>query len=59
MKQKPIDPVIDEVRAIRHSISARFQHDPEKLVAHYRNLHQQYQNRLVKSKEISESASGA
>jgi hypothetical protein len=38
MRQKWVDPVIDEVRAVRHSISARFEHDPAKLVAYYRDI---------------------
>jgi len=30
MEQKKTDPVIDEVRELRHRISARFDHDPER-----------------------------
>lgn len=46
---KPIksDPVIDEVREVRHRISARFDHDPAKLVAYYMELQKQYQDRLI------------
>jgi hypothetical protein len=29
------DPVIDEIREVRSQISARFGHDPRRLVAHY------------------------
>ncbi len=29
------DPVIDEIREVRSRISARFGHDPRRLVAHY------------------------
>jgi len=29
------DPVIDEIREVRARISARFGHDPRRLVAHY------------------------
>jgi len=47
MKQIRIDPVIDEVREVRHRISARFNHDPEKLVAYYMELQRQYQDRLI------------
>lgn len=32
------DEVIDEIRAVRHQISARFGHDPYKLVAYYIEL---------------------
>jgi hypothetical protein len=41
------DPVIDEVREVRHAISARFRHDPARLVAHYMKLQKQYRERLV------------
>lgn len=41
------DPVIDRVRAARHRISARFGHDPAKLVAHYMELQEHYRERLV------------
>ncbi|MFL6201990.1 MAG: hypothetical protein ACJ76J_22680 [Thermoanaerobaculia bacterium] len=46
---KPIksDPVIDEIREVRHRISARFDHDPAKLVAYYMELQKQYQDRLI------------
>jgi hypothetical protein len=42
------DPVIDEVRAVRHRISAECGHDPERLVAYYMQLQQQFRDRLVK-----------
>ena len=41
------DPVIDEVREIRHRISARFNHDPDRLVAYYQQLQQQFSDRLL------------
>ena len=47
MKQSNLDPVIDEVREIRHRISARFDHDPARLVAYYMELQKQYQDRLI------------
>ena len=47
MKQSKSDPVIDEVREVRHRISARFDHDPAKLVAYYMELQKQYQDRLI------------
>ena len=47
MKQIKSDPVIDEVRDVRHRISARFDHDPAKLVAYYMELQKQYQDRLI------------
>jgi hypothetical protein len=41
------DPVIDEIRAIRHRISERCAHDPAKLVAYYMKLQEQYRDRLI------------
>src|SRR4051812_49184050 len=35
MDREMSDPAIDEIRAVRHRISARFGHDPERLVAYY------------------------
>jgi hypothetical protein len=47
MSQIPNDPPIDEVREVRHQISARFNHDPSQLVAYYLKLQQQFQDRLL------------
>jgi hypothetical protein len=41
------DPAIDEIRAIRHEISARFDHDPRKLVEHYMQLQRRHADRLI------------
>jgi hypothetical protein len=38
---KQSDPVVDQVRAVRQEISARFDHDPERLVAYYMELQKQ------------------
>lgn len=35
MIQERIDPVIDEVREARQRISARFNHEPARLIAYY------------------------
>lgn len=43
------DPVIDEVREVRHRISARFDHDPERLVAYYMEMQEQYRDRFLAS----------
>lgn len=59
MRQIQNDPVIDEVREVRHRISARFDHDPERLVAYYMELQKQYQDRLVKAGEDARSAAGS
>ena len=58
MTQNLDDPVIDEIRDVRHRISARFGHDPTRLVAFYMELQKQYQDRLIETaREHSQSAS--
>lgn len=47
MTQQRSDPVIDEVREIRQRISARFDHDPARLVAHYIELQERHRDRLI------------
>ena len=47
MHSRPNDPVIDEIRELRHRISERFDHDPERLVAYYMELQKRYRDRLV------------
>ena len=49
MKQNLSDPVIDEIREVRHRISARFDHDPAQMVAFYMEVQKQYQNRLIET----------
>ncbi|MES1242142.1 MAG: hypothetical protein ABUT39_11025 [Acidobacteriota bacterium] len=54
------DPVIDEIREVRHRISARFDHDPSRLVAYYMELQKRYQDRLIRTErgaELTESRS--
>jgi len=41
------DPVIDELREIRHQISASFDHDVAKLVAYLMEYQKQFQDRLI------------
>lgn len=58
MTQNLDDPVIDEIRDVRHRISARFGHDPTRLVAFYMELQKQYQDRLIETaREHSHPAS--
>ena len=45
MKTKD-DPTIARIRATRHRISQKFDHDPQKLVAHYIALQEEYRRRL-------------
>ena len=47
------DPAIDEVREVRHRISARFDHDPTRLVAFYMEMQKQYRDR---ASEIGKNA---
>ena len=49
------DPVIDEVREIRHRISERVGHDPARLVGYYLELQKQYQDRLISGPETEEA----
>ena len=49
MKQNLSDPVIDEIREVRHRISARFGHDPTQIVAFYVEMQKQYQDRLIET----------
>lgn len=41
------DQPIDEVREVRHRISARFEHDPALLVEYYMKIQEQYKDRLI------------
>ncbi len=54
MKQSLSDPVIDEIREVRHRISARFEHDPTQLVAFYMEMQNQYQDRLIETAKSTE-----
>jgi len=56
MKEISSDPVIDEIREVRHRISAQFDHNPSKLVAHYMEMQKQYKDRLVKTETDPEHA---
>ncbi len=54
MNQHQSDPVIDEIREIRHRISERSDHDPARLVAYYMRLQEQYRDRLVDTSKTGE-----
>jgi hypothetical protein len=49
------DEPIDEIREVRRRISARFEHDPAKLVAYYMKLQEQYRDRLIDTGKTSEA----
>lgn len=57
--KKQSDPVIDEIREIRHRISARFDHDPKRLVAHYIEYQKQYHDRLIDTEKTAEPVEAA
>jgi hypothetical protein len=42
------DPLIEEIRAVRHRISARFGHDTKRLVQHYREMEKLYADRMLR-----------
>jgi hypothetical protein len=54
MKPTHSDPVVDEIREVRHRISERFGHDPARLVAYYVELQEQYRDRLIRTVEPAE-----
>lgn len=47
MKPTIPDPVIDEIRAVRHRISASCDHDPAKLVQFLMQYQEQFRDRLI------------
>ena len=49
MQPNPSDPVIDEIREVRHRISERYNHDPVQLVAHYLELQEDHRGRLLET----------
>lgn len=46
------DPVIGEIREIRHRISAMCDYDPAKLVAYFQKIQAQYADRLITSQRF-------
>ena len=56
MKPNQNDPVIEEIREVRHRISERFQHDPARLVAYYMELQKRYRDRLIDSSKTADRA---
>ena len=58
MKQNPSDPVIDEIREVRHRISARFDHDPIRMVAFYMEMQKQDRDRLIETTQSAELRPG-
>ncbi|MGH7797514.1 MAG: hypothetical protein ACREQ2_21860 [Candidatus Binatia bacterium] len=54
MKEIRNDQPIDEIRELRRHISARFDHDPVRLVAYYVKLQEQYRDRLIDTAKTSD-----
>ena len=50
------DQPIDEIRELRRRISARFDHDPARLVAYYMKLQEQYRDRLIDTPKVTEQS---
>jgi hypothetical protein len=48
------DQPIDEIRELRYRISARFDHDPARLVAYYMKLQEQFRDRLIDTAKTTE-----
>jgi hypothetical protein len=48
--------VIEEIRAVRHRISERFDHDPERLVAYYMEKQERHRERLLRPESAPEPA---
>jgi hypothetical protein len=53
------DPILDEIRDVRHRISEQFDHDPRKLVEHYRELQKRHANRLIERAAQTDSRGGS
>jgi hypothetical protein len=51
MTEKKPDPGLEEVRRVRHEISAEIGHDPKKLLEYYRSLEADYADRLVHAED--------
>lgn len=48
MNLNPADAVVDEIREVRHRISARFDHDPARLVRYYLEMQEGVRDRLLR-----------
>ena len=53
------DPLIAEVRSARKALSARFEHDIEKLCAYLREIEKQQKARLVKKTHVAEAVTAS
>jgi len=52
MKKTPKkDEAIEEIRVVRHRISAEFGHDTDAILKHYKEMESQFADRLVSSRK--------
>ena len=59
MSQLPPDPVIEEIREVRHRISERFDHDPKRLLEYYMRLQEEHRDRFIKTvKQTTQAGEG-
>ncbi len=56
MTTKKVDPGLEEVRRVRHEISAEVGHDPRRLMEYYRKLEEEYSDRLIHAEEVPTKA---
>lgn len=56
MNEKQSDQPIEEIRELRRRISARFDHDPARLVAYYVELQEKYRDRLIDTAKTTDGA---
>ncbi len=49
------DPVIDEIREVRHRISEQFNHDPARMVAYYIELQERHRERLIDAPKVPDN----
>ena len=54
MKYK-VDLTIKRIREARHRISAKFEHDPKKVIEYYMELQKKYRDRILSDTEIEEA----
>lgn len=48
--------LIEEIREVRRRISARFDHDPERLVAYYMEKQERHADRLLQAESIQKGS---
>lgn len=51
MTKRKSDLGLDEVRRVRHEISAEIRHDPKRLLEYFRPLEAEYADRLVQTEK--------